>query len=123
MVFRVLKKFVSACERILSLVLLPAFFLGTLPQAGCICADGHRELFCKAAGLVLLPGGSSPSACSGRSCCQDHRKHIFRGCCAAQHSQQTPSQQGPISGIATAQGSCCHLLIEAPLRQRLRRPN
>jgi hypothetical protein len=114
-VFRRSKKFVNShCERILSLVLLPAFLLGTLPQTACICADGHRESFCKAAGLALLPGGSSASACSGRSCCQEHKKQIVRGCCNAQHSQQTPSQQGPISGVATTQGSCCHLLIEAP---------
>jgi hypothetical protein len=114
-VFRRLKKSVNShCERILSLVLLPAFFLATLPQTACICADGHRESFCKAAGLALLPGGSSPSACSGRSCCQEHGKHIVRSCCAPQHSHPTFSQRRPISGVATAHGSCCHLLIEAP---------
>ena len=102
-------------ERILALVLVPAFILGTLPQTACICADGHRKPFCKAAGSGLLPGGSSTNACTGCSCCQGRGTHVVRSCCRAVHGQPVSSVPGPMSGVAAIPGSCCHLLVEAPV--------
>ena len=81
-------------ERILSLVLLPASFLGTLSHSACICADGHRELFCNA------------KACQTAQGCGD--------CCTSRRGQCCDSKQGCPADGQTAQSNCCQPVVEVP---------
>lgn len=99
-------------ERLLSLVMLPAFFLGTLPHTACICADGHREPFCRAAACTA--SGSSRTACCGCSCCKDRGSHEGRSCCQGKSCQPTNGSSTPASGLAAKTGSCCQPIVEAP---------
>jgi len=90
-------------EKLVSLVLLPAFFLGSLPQTACICADGHREATCPMLG--------QQAAEAGRSCCQKATS-AAKSCCK---NCSAKSNQSPSACHIAAQGnSCCQRVIEAP---------
>src|SRR5437773_899580 len=97
-------------ERLLSLVMLPAFFLGTLPHTACICADGHREALCRAGACRSINTASGATTCCGCSCCKNRSAGTTRsccqakGCCAAKHKAA--------DGIA-AKNSCCRPFVEA----------
>jgi hypothetical protein len=95
-------------ESLLSLVLLPAFFLGTLPQTVCICADGHREAACPAIQRRLAVGTCCQfqDAPSKRSCCGP------KPCCGAQGLHHSSSSG---CGIAAQTSSCCQPVIEVPI--------
>ena len=99
-------------ERLLSLALLPVFLWGTMPRTACICADGHREAFCRAAVCSAVDGGRTTSACCGCSCCgKDSSPNSKNGsqaksCCAAKQKTTRPS------GVA-ARNSCCQPFIES----------
>ena len=113
--FRRTKKLVRIHrERLLSLVLLPAFFLGTFPHTACICADGHREEFCQATTCHFRGQHSATNSCSGCSCCRDHSKGEPRSCCQAKHGRCAPSNREPAAGLMAKTGSCCHPFVEAP---------
>src|SRR3954466_10017710 len=94
--FRRIIKLAAHRERILALVLVPAFFLGTMPRAACICADGHRETSCRAATCRANSG-------CGCSCCKSHQ---CRSCC---HSKPSHSADG-----LSAEAKCCQPIVEAP---------
>src|SRR4051812_7368719 len=90
-------------ERVFSLVMLPAFFLGTLPQAACICADGHRETNCPAMTATRGEHG----------CCSKANKTATKSCC--QHGVcQAGNHPTPASGLAAKNGSCCKPVVETP---------
>lgn len=100
-------------ERIVSLVLVPAFFLGTMPHTACICADGHREEFCKAALCRAIANGSATHCC-GCSCCKNSSAQPQRSCCQAKNGESRSGSPGPANGLAAKTGSCCHPFLEAP---------
>ena len=100
-------------ERFLSLVMLPAFVFATLPHTACICADGHREEFCKAALCAAINSGSSTTACCGCRCCKSHGAPN-RSCCQPAGCEPTKGTPSPVSGLTAKNGSCCHPFIEAP---------
>src|SRR5947207_3563752 len=111
--FRKAKKLVVASrERILSLVMLPAFFLATLPHTACICADGHREEFCRATACRFL----GAKTCGECSCCQESAAACQKSsCCHAKHSQPDSSKsKTPTTGLTAKTGSCCNPIVEAP---------
>ena len=113
--FRRIKKFVWRSRgRMLSLVMLPAFFLGTLPHTACICADGHREEFCKAALCRALGNGSKTTACCGCSCCKPSGSHAGRSCCQSKQGESGKPSSMPMNGLAAKTNSCCQPIIEAP---------
>jgi hypothetical protein len=101
-------------EQFVSLLLLPAFFFGTMPHTVCICSDGHREEFCKAALCAAISSGSNKSACCGCSCCINHGSQPVRACCRGKACQPASGGGAPVNGIAAKTGSCCHPFIEAP---------
>jgi hypothetical protein len=95
-------------ERLLSLVMVPAVLLGTLPHTACICADGHREEFCQAIvcrntgtpRLETKNGGCCRAKASGsktKNCCQTSNSHAHSGC-----------------QLGAATGSCCNPIVESP---------
>ena len=101
-------------ERIVSLVLLPAFFLASLPQSACICGDGHRERFCSPghcrACLVLVNAASKDA----HSCCHGHNGKNAQSCCDAKHDEGTPPGDPSGCGLA-AQHTCdCHGTVDLP---------
>lgn len=114
--FRRMNKLMHAHrERILSLVLLPAFILGTLPHTACICADGHRESSCKVAACRSLASGPRASSCCGCDCCKPRESQDGRLCCQAkQHCQSVAPGQQPLSGLIASGSTCCHPITEAP---------
>src|SRR3954469_16386543 len=97
------KLLLASRERLVSLVLLPAFCLGSLPQTACICADGHREASC--------PMLRQQATEAGRACCQKSAS-VRKTCCGncSAKSSQSPSE----CRIAAQAGSCCHPVVEAP---------
>ncbi len=101
-------------EKILSLVVLPAFFLGTLPHTACICADGHREEFCKAAACRSIASGSSTTACCGCSCCQNRGSDQGRSCCKDKCCERPTGSTAPAGGLTAKTGTCCQPIVEAP---------
>jgi len=99
-------------ERVLSLVLLPAFFLGTMPHTDCICGDGHREVF-------STPGNcraclNSASAAKGRSCCQTQASPEQRSCCGIKHGQEPVSGDATDTSCAAKPNCCCKAVIAIP---------
>src|SRR5205809_397178 len=100
-------------ERVLSLVMLPAFFLGTLPHTACICADGHREAVCRAGACMAINNGAGATTCCGCSCCKDRGTPGARSCCQAKSCCAAKHKTTPKNGIA-AENSCCQPIVEAP---------
>jgi hypothetical protein len=101
-------------ERLLSLVMLPVFFLATLPHTACICADGHREASCKAWACRAGASESSKAASRGRGCCTDCGAKKGRSCCPKKAGESAKHDSLPVSGLVLSTGSCCHPIIEAP---------
>ncbi len=102
-------------ERLLSLVMLPAFLLGTLPPSACICADGHYEPFCRVAICRALASGSSSTACCGCSCCKGRSSNQGgESCCAGKSSCTQQHGSTPVGGVAAKAGSCCQPIVELP---------
>jgi len=93
-------------QRLLAAVLLPAFLLGTLPQTACICADGHREVFCPATRQPARFQAIAKDR-SSRSCCQN-KEHQARTCCRGKSGKSCDAQDG----FAAKTSSCCHPVIE-----------
>src|SRR5207302_6214460 len=105
--FRRAKKLLYASrERILSLVLLPAFFLATIPHTACICADGHREAFCRATLCRFMSAKGSESACCGCSCCKAGAKCEKRSCCKNQQGQAKSTGAASGTGMIANANSC-----------------
>src|SRR4030095_13225105 len=74
---RIAKQMHAHREPIVSLLLMPAFLIGTMPHTACICADGHREVVCPAMAGRFTLQRSNAGASSERSCCS-----AKVGCCS-----------------------------------------
>ena len=108
---RTLKLVRAYRERILSLVLLPAFILGTCPHAACICADGHREPICQAGFCRAANRGDSTTACCGCSACKQRSACEVRQCCRdKEHATNSPEQK---LVLVTGDGGCCYPYLES----------
>src|SRR5947199_114720 len=101
-------------QRIFSLLMLPAFFLGTLPHTACICADGHREVSCKAAACRAIADGSKAPRCCGCSCCKDSGSQQIRSCCQHKNHLSSKAPAAPVNGVMAKTGSGCQPIVEAP---------
>ena len=100
-------------EQLLVALVLPAFFLSTLPQMACICADGHREASCPALKVhCASPQGATPRG--AKSCCRRSESELGRSCCHGKGCPPASSNQSPLSRIGTKSGVCCHPVVEAP---------
>lgn len=101
-------------ERLLALVMLPAFFLATLPHTACICGDGHREAHCNVAACRAINEGNTTGVCCGCACCQTKSGKPCC-CCKAKAKQcRQESDKLPAPGLAAKTGNCCQPIIEAP---------
>ena len=113
--FRSIRKFVwPHRERLLALVMLPAFFLASLPHTACICADGHREQFCRAGACHARSSGSNATACCGCSCCQVRDSAQGRSCCRQNAHNSSGNTPVPGHGLNAKTGPCCKPFVEAP---------
>src|SRR6187549_3556660 len=100
-------------EKIVTLVLLAAFMVGTFPHPACICADGHREPFCRAALCRLLGREIKSAASHACSCCKDAHASEKSSCCGVTTSA-SPSLQycsGPI--LIAKTDTCCQTFVES----------
>ncbi len=114
--FRSIRKIVRPHrERLVALVMLPAFFLASLPHAACICADGQREEFCKAVACRFVKRSTSNNACRGCSCCQTQSNSGNHACCKKQNSQSSESSPCRLTGLGATSNSCCHPIVETPV--------
>jgi hypothetical protein len=110
--FRRINKLVHASrERLLSLVMLPAFFLATLPHTACICGDGHREGRCNASACCAIKAGKPIGACCGCPCCQSKSA---KSCCCKSKPAASGCEKCPLPGLAAKNGNCCQPIIETP---------
>ena len=111
--FRLVRKLVRPHrERFLALVMLPAFFLATLPNTACICGDGHREARCNAAACCAIKQGKSTGVCCGCPCCQ-MKSGKPCCCCKAKRSGIEPRKDCP-PGLVAKTGNCCRPIVESP---------
>jgi hypothetical protein len=101
-------------ERFLSLVLLPAFFLGTIAHTECICGDGHREQFCTPGNCRQCLSRSSAANVSDHSCCKAHASHEKRSCCRIKPCKQPQADGAVNTSLAANNGCCCKAVIEVP---------
>jgi hypothetical protein len=106
---RIAKQMHAHRERIVSLMLMPAFLIGTMPHTACICADGHREVVCPAMAGRFTLQCSNAGARSERSCCSEKV-----GCCSKASCCRGRQSRPPASGLFAKTGSCCHPIVEAP---------
>jgi hypothetical protein len=115
-VLRSIRKFVwPHRERLLSLVMLPAFFLASLPHTACICADGHREPFCRAGACHAVASGSSATARCGCNCRQAGGSTQKRDCCEQEACEPKERDGVPADGLVAKSGPCCQPFVEAPI--------
>ncbi|HEX5104011.1 MAG TPA: hypothetical protein VFV87_09390 [Pirellulaceae bacterium] len=98
-------------QRLLSLVMLPAFFLATLPHTACICGDGHRVARCNAVACCAIKAGKSTGVSCGCPCCQSHSG---KPCCCKAKQAKPACDKCPLPGLAAKTGNCCQPVIEAP---------
>jgi hypothetical protein len=109
--FRRINKLVHVSrERLLSLVMLPAFFLATLPHTACICGYGHRESRCNASACCTIKQGKLTDVSCGCPCCQS--KH-GKACCCKAKPAASGCEKCPPSGLAAKNGNCCQPIVEA----------
>ena len=96
--------------------MLPATVLSGLPAFGCICADGHYELFCQAGhcaseaeqqGSGCTCCASSAAQADGHKCCQ--RK---TACCRGTRSQDKNRTHSSGSQVGD-KGGCTPVIREA----------
>lgn len=107
---RRLRKFVRLHrERLLSLVVLPAFFLASLPHSACICGDGHREPFC-------TPGHcrACNTSSGDHSCCKGQSSQQEQGCCGTKHDEESPAGDTSNPTVTAKTGCCCTGVVEIP---------
>lgn len=93
-------------SKLIALAALAAFILGAMPRAGCICADGHYELFCQRRAAGANGAGCCSCYNSAKACCTD------RSCCG-QKEEASGDDQFPAGGVVSAQ-PCCHLVMNVP---------
>src|SRR6185503_1764666 len=98
-------------QKFASLVLLPAFFFGTLPHTACVCSNGQRASFCPAVAGAFLGQAQGAAGCD---CCKNRTPNERRSCCPATRRQSTTPASEPISGLVAKAGSCCHPFVEIP---------
>src|SRR5262245_13811304 len=84
--------------------MLPAVFLGTLPQTACICADGHRAVICPAVQQIVN------SRAATKSCCGKRNVQSGLGCCG-NSAANADNKAVNANGIAQ---TCCRRIIELP---------
>lgn len=106
------KRLRSHREQLLSMLLIPAFVMSSLPKTACICSDGHSELSCPAISCRAL---HTELASCGCSCCKAtddaHSKACSHGktCCSKKGTQHTPD------GVTALSDCCCHPYVEVPV--------
>lgn len=100
-------------ERLLALVMLPAFFLATLPHSACICGDGHREAHCNRAVCCALNQGEASTISCGCAFCKTKGDGKTGCCCQSKNGPVKPAKDSP-PGLAAKTGTCCHPYLEAP---------
>ena len=98
-------------ENMLSLVLLPAIVLGTMPHSTCICSDGHREPACRGLACLTFRTNATHRGCSH---CKNSEAVEQRSCCRAKQAQSVPGSE-QLPGPTVNGGSCCHFFVENPL--------
>src|SRR5688572_24761996 len=92
-------------SKLLASLVLIAFMLGAFPRTGCICADGHYELFCRR--HVVAGETANCSCCHAKSrCCQTSS-------CCTEASNPASGERLPRLTAISAQG-CCHPVLSAP---------
>ena len=100
-------------ERLLALVMLPAFFLATLPHTFCVCGDGHREVRCNAAACLAIKQGDATGVCCGCTCCPSGKSG--KSCCSRQAKlARSGSKQCPLHGWSAKHGNCCTPTVDTP---------
>ena len=110
---RLVKKLVrSNGERILSLVVLPAFFLATLPQVACICADGQRRPHCNLMACCAAKAAKRSSGSCGCSCCKVSPGESH-SCCKAKQKQPVEQSPDTFPILFAKTGGCCNPYLEA----------
>lgn len=88
-------------SKLLASLLLVAFAFNAGPRVGCVCADGHYELFCRRHEV-----GKGPTNCS---CCQPRQS----GCAGSVRcSQETDHDQGVESVVRSP--DCCRPVVTVP---------
>jgi hypothetical protein len=101
-------------KRLVSLVLLPAFFLGTVPQVTCICSAADGQAAGGHPSCPTKPRGERETRCSdsptGGSCCQHSAKPVEPSCCQPKQAVGPVSSPEPLASC----GGCCHQVIAPP---------
>ena len=101
-------------ERLLSLVMLPAFFFASLPHSTCICGDGHREPFCTPGNCRACLSRAGSAAGGGHSCCKGHASEQGRTCCGSKCHKKTAGSDTSIPSVTAEHGCCCKGVVETP---------
>ena len=100
--------------------MMPLAIFSGRPVSGCICADGHYELFCRGrlnAGKDLAFGHKHSQAATGAcSCCDSgHGGKVHRSCCQGKSDCcQTPSNADS-NKVRVAGKSCCTPVLRSEL--------
>lgn len=101
-------------EQLLSMLLIPAIVMSSMPKTACICSDGHRELFCAAMACRALHVQKTESSACGCSCCEVTHDAHSKGCSHPKTCCSNNGTQPAPDGVSALNGCCCHPLIEAP---------
>lgn len=111
--FRLATKLVrSHRERFLSLVMVPAFFLATLPDVDCICADGQRRAHCNLLACCAAKDGKTASGSCGCSSSTCNPAEKGAACCMAAH-QPIDATQNELPAFLARNTGCCNPYLEA----------
>jgi hypothetical protein len=101
-------------KRLVSLVLLPAFLLGTLPQIACICSAAEGQAAGGQPACPTKPRGERETRCSalatGDNCCQPSATPVEPSCCQPKQAANQLSSPEPLARC----GGCCHQVIAPP---------
>lgn len=95
-------------ERLVALVMLPAFLLGTLPQTVCICAAGEGPSACPTNCCGERDARCAPVA-SGGHCCSPKAGSAEPSCCRPQQLAENAAHDSEQTC-----GACCHQILAPP---------
>lgn len=92
-------------SKVLSLVALAAFILGGTPRIGCICSDGHYELFCQR--RAAAAGAAQTCSC----CTAAKASSPSHSCCA---KRPATANENLSSSGSIGFPCCCHPVLSVP---------
>ena len=92
--------------------MIPLTVFNGRAAAGCICSDGHFELFCRGGSCCSVSSKNQPTGlCGCGKCCGQSKPGTQKSCCAGKSVPGACARHSE----SDKPGGCCHPLTHSPM--------